>query len=172
MLIKLVVRSAFAAALSGIALLGTAPARAGEVGMLVCHSPQASGYIVVSARTYACTFSPTEGGVQHYQATIYRFGAQVGVESNVGLAWAVFSLTTHVGPGALAGAYGGASAGAAVVLGARANALVGGLPNAFALQPVSLEGMTGLNGVATVTGLSLQAVVPAHRAARHHRRRH
>ncbi len=140
--------------------------------MLVCHSPQPQGYIVVSARTYACTFSPTEGGVQHYQATIYRFGAQVGVSSNVTLAWAVFSLTSHVGPGALAGGYAGASAGAAVVIGARANALVGGWPNAFALQPVSVEGMLGLNGVATVTGLSLQAVVPPHRrAVRHHRRR-
>jgi len=169
MLVKLVVRSA-AATLFGLAVLSTAPARAGEVGMLVCHSPQAQGYIVASARTYACSFSPTEGGVQHYQATIYRFGAQAGVSSNVTLAWAVFSLTSHVGPGALAGPYAGASAGAAVVIGARANALVGGLPNAFALQPVSLEGMTGLNAVATVTGLSLQAVVPRHRAVRHHRR--
>lgn len=169
MSLKLVVRSAVAAALFGLAL-GTAPARAGEVGMLTCGSPQPSGYIIVSARTYACTFTPVAGAVQHYQATIYRFGAQIGIESNVGLAWAVFSLTTHVGPGALAGGYGGASAGAAVVVGARANALFGGYPNAFALQPVSLEGMTGLNGVATITGLSLQAVVPRHRAVRHHRR--
>jgi hypothetical protein len=166
MSLKLIVRSA-AATLFGLAMFSAAPARAGQVGMLVCHSPQAQGYIVASAQTYACTFRPTEGGVHQYQATIYRFGAQAGVESNVGLAWAVFSLTSHVGPGALAGSYAGASAGAAVVLGARANALVGGLPNAFALQPVSFEGMTGLNGVATVTGLSLQAVVPR---ARHHRR--
>jgi hypothetical protein len=166
MSLKLVVRSVVAA-LFVVVMLGGVPARAGEVGMLVCHSPQAQGYIVASAKTYSCTFSPTEGGVQYYQATIYRFGAQAGVESNAGLAWAVFSLTSHVGPGALAGSYAGASAGAAVVLGARANALVGGLPNAFALQPVSFEGMTGLNGVATVTGLSLQAVVPR---ARHHRR--
>jgi len=169
MSLKLIVRSA-AVTLFGLAMLSAAPARAGEVGMLVCHSPQAQGYIIASAQTYSCTFRPTEGGVQQYQATLYRFGAQVGVESNVGLAWAVFSLTSHVGPGALAGGYAGASAGAAVVLGARANALVGGFPNAFALQPVSFEGMTGLNGVATVTGLSLQAVVPHHRAARHHRR--
>ena len=166
---SVVVRS-IVAALFVVVMLSAAAARAGEVGTLVCHSPQAQGYIVASAKTYSCTFSPTEGGVQHYQATIYRFGAQVGVESNVGLAWAVFSLTSHVGPGALAGGYAGASAGAAVVLGARANALVGGFPNAFALQPVSVEGMTGLNGVATVTGLSLQAVVPRHRAVRHHRR--
>ncbi|MEJ2376035.1 MAG: DUF992 domain-containing protein [Pseudolabrys sp.] len=167
MSLKFAVRSAFAAALVGLAFMATSPARAGEVGMLVCRSPQPLGFIVVSARAYSCTFTPTAGRRQYYRATIYRFGAQAGISSNVTLAWAVFAATRHVGAGALAGGYGGASAGAAVVLGARANALFGGAPSAFALQAVSVEGMTGLNAAATVTGLSLQQVI--HRR-RHHRR--
>lgn len=170
---KFVVRSAFAAALFGLAFNAASPARAGEVGMLVCRSPQTSGFIVVSARTYDCTFKPTAGRRQYYRATLYRFGAQIGISSNVTLAWAVFAASSHVGQGTLAGGYAGASAGAAVALGARANALFGGLPNSFALQPVSVEGMTGLNAVATVTGLSLQSVVHRHyysRRYRHHRR--
>jgi hypothetical protein len=66
----------------------------------------------------------------------------------------------------LAGAYIGASAGAAVGVGVAANGLVGGLNNSFALQPISVEGQSGLNAIATVTGLGLHPVVPV----RHHRR--
>ena len=178
MSLKFFVRSAFAAALAALAFGAASPARAGEIGMLVCRSPQPMGFIVASARVYACTFTPVAGPRQYYRGTIYRFGAQAGVSSNVTLAWAVFAASTHVGQGTLAGAYGGASAGAAVAIGARANALIGGFPNSFALQPVSVEGMTGLNGVATVTGLSLQSVVHRHyyrhyrHHYRHHRRRH
>jgi hypothetical protein len=170
MSLKLVVRSAFAAAMFGLAFSAATPARAGEVGMLICRSPQPLGFIVVSARTYDCTFTPVAGARQYYRATIYRFGAQLGISSNVNLAWAVFAASAHIGQGTLAGGYGGASAGAAIGLGARANALFGGFPNSFALQPVSVEGMTGLNAVASVTGLSLQSVERHHRRYRHHRR--
>ncbi len=85
------------------------------------------------------------------------------------LVWAVFALSGKVGPGTLAGGYVGVSAGAAVGLGVRANALVGGLPNSFALQPVSVEGETGLNARATVTAAWLQSGAPAR--TRYHRRR-
>jgi Protein of unknown function (DUF992) len=169
MSLKVFVRSAFAATLFAGAVAAVSPVRAGEVGMLVCRSPQPSGFLVVSARAYDCAFTPTAGPRQYYRATIYRVGAQAGVSSNVTLAWAVFAASSRVGQGTLAGAYGGASAGAAVAVGARANALFGGYPNSFALQPVSVEGMTGLNGVATITGLSLQSVVHRHHY-RHHRR--
>ena len=155
MSIKLAVRSALATALFGIAFTATTAARADvEVGTLSCRSPETAGYIVVSARAFGCIFTPAAGGpVQYYEAIIHRFGAQIGVSSNVVLAWAVFAPTPRVGPDALAGGYGGISAGAAVVVGVGANGLVGGL-NSFALQPISVEGQTGLNVVATVTGLS------------------
>jgi hypothetical protein len=170
MSITLAVRSALATALFGIAFTATTAARADvEVGTLSCRSPETAGYIVVSARAFGCIFTPAAGGpVQYYEAIIHRFGAQIGVSSNVVLAWAVFAPTPRVGPGALAGGYGGISAGAAVVVGVGANGLVGGL-NSFALQPISVEGQTGLNVVATVTGLELRPVVPSH-VRRHHRR--
>ena len=171
MSLKFVVRSAFAAALFGLAVCAVGPARAGEVGMLVCRSPQPANFIVVSARAYDCAFTPSDGPRQYYRASVYRFGAQLGFSSNVNLAWAVFAASSRIGQGTLAGGYGGASAGAAVALGARANALFGGFPNSFALQPVSVEGMTGLNAVATITGLTLQSVVHRH-YYRHHYRRH
>jgi hypothetical protein len=159
-----------AAALIGLAV--ATPARADiEVGTLSCRSSATSTYIVVSGQPFRCIFTPSDGRpVQYYQAAIHRFGAQVGFSSDVALGWAVFAPTPHVGPGSLAGGYGGLSAGAAVVVGVTANGLVGGA-NSFTLQPLSVQGESGLNLVATVTGLELQPVVPA-RHYRHHRHYH
>jgi hypothetical protein len=171
MSIKLPVRSTLAAGLFALAFTMTTPAQADvEVGMLSCRSPEATGYIFVSNQAFKCVFMPSAGGpVQYYQAMIYRVGAQVGISSNVAFGWAVFAPTPRVGPGALSGGYGGVSAGAAVGVGGSANVLVGGY-NSFALQPVSLEGQTGLNVVATVTGLELRPLAVRVRPHRYYRR--
>jgi hypothetical protein len=159
--------SAFAATLFGLALT-TMPAHAYvEAGTLNCRSPGASGYIVFSTRVFDCVFTPASGApLQHYQGTVQRFGAQIGFTNDAILGWAVFAATSRLGPGALAGGYVGASGGATVGVGLAANGLVGGFNNSFALQPLSIEGQTGLNVIATVTGIDLRPVVPA----RHHRR--
>jgi uncharacterized protein DUF992 len=159
--------SAFAAALFGLALT-TMPAHAYvDAGMMSCRSPGTASYIVFSARTFDCVFTPSSGAPpQYYQATVQRVGAQIGFTNDVALGWAVLAATSRVGPGALAGGYVGASGGAAVGVGVAANGLVGGLNNSFALQPISVEGQTGLNVIATVTGLDLRPVTPV----RHHRR--
>ena len=168
MSIKLAVRSALAAAaLCGFAF--ATPAQAGEIGLLTCKSPQTTGYILWSSTAYDCWFhSSVGGGTQHYSGVINRAGAELGWSGNIGLAWLVIAASDKVGPGTLAGGYGGVSAGAAVGIGVRANALVGGLPNSITLQPVSIEGETGLNARATVTSLWLEPAGPR----RHHRRRH
>jgi hypothetical protein len=170
MSIKLAVRFASAAAVLGLAVMAASPARADvEVGTLNCRSPGTTSYIVVSVRNFDCVFTSAGGRVQHYGAVVHRFGAQVGFSNDVAMGWAVFAATSHVGPGALAGGYGGVSAGAAVGIGVGANGLIGGLNNSFALQPISVEGQTGLNVVATVTGLELLPSRPVpvrrHRAA-------
>ena len=146
MSIKFGACSAFAATLFGFALT-TMPAHAYvEAGMLNCRSLGTAGYIVVSARTFDCIFIPSSGAPpQYYQGNVQRFGAQIGFTNDVALSWAVLAATSRVGPGALAGGYIGASAGAAVGVGVAANGLVGGLNNSFALQPISVEGQSGLN---------------------------
>jgi hypothetical protein len=58
--------------------------------------------------------------------------------------------------GALAGNYAGVSADAAVGLGVGANALVGGSKNSIVLQPLSVEGQTGINIAVGVAELSLR----------------
>src|SRR5689334_19600360 len=168
MSIGLTVRTRFAAALFGAVVATTAPASAAvQVGMLSCRSPETATYIVVSARAFDCVFTPSAGGpVQRYQGVVHRIGAQIGISGDTAMGWAVFAATRHLGPGALDGSYVGLTGGAAVGIGGSANGLVGGADNAFTLQPISLEGETGLNVVATVTGLDLQGARPV----RHHRR--
>lgn len=168
---KIAVCTAFAAALLGLAAIPATPSRADvTAGMLSCRSNGNASFIIMSARSFDCTFTPSAGGpVQRYTANIKRFGAQAGFNNDVALGWAVLSGTRNIGPGALAGPYGGVSAGATVGIGGDANVLVGGLNNAFALQPLSLQGQTGLDVVATITGMDLQAAAPVrHRRHRRH----
>jgi hypothetical protein len=69
--------------------------------------------------------------------------------------WAVFAPTTAKLRGALAGSYVGATAEATVGAGVGANALVGGSNRTITLQPISVQGQTGLNLALGVGGLNL-----------------
>ena len=69
--------------------------------------------------------------------------------------WSVYAPTTRRF-GALAGHYSGASAEATVGAGLGANVLVGGSDRTVALQPISVQGQTGLNVAVGVTGLDLR----------------
>ena len=163
MSIKFAVRAAVAAAALGLVAMPTQANVA--VGQLMCSSPSNASFVIMSMRSYDCTFTPSAGGpAQHYKADISRVGAQIGMSSDVTMGWTVFSVTTHVAPGELAGGYGGVSAGATVGVGGSANVLLGGVNYSFALQPVSLQGQKGLDVVATITGMTLSAAKPM----RHH----
>ena len=63
-----------------------------------------------------------------------------------------------VARGALQGSYGGASAEVSAGLGLGANALIGGFNGSVALQPLSIQGQTGLNVAAGIAGVELQPV--------------
>ena len=65
----------------------------------------------------------------------------------------MFSPSKNVKAGALAGGYGGVTAGASVGVGMGANVLLGGFQKSFTLQPLSMTGQQGVNlalGVANV----------------------
>jgi hypothetical protein len=121
-------------------------------------------------------FMSAEGPRYHYVGIVRRIGVDIGFTAQSMLGWAVFAPTHGVGPGDLAGVYGGVTAGAAVGVGGTANALVGGSYNSFSLQPLSLEGQTGINVAVGIAGLELQYAGGGyhyrHRWARHHRRHH
>ena len=126
-----------------------------EAGMLECGGTTAS-FIVGSVTELRCTFRPAGGGAEPYNATIRRVGVDVALPANIGIAWAVFAPTRRVGPGDLGGSYGGAGASATAGVGVGANALVGGSNNTIALQPVSLQGQTGLGVAAGIAGMELR----------------
>jgi len=70
------------------------------------------------------------------------------------MVWAVYAPTSRR-YGALAGNYTGASAEATVCVGVGANVLVGGSNRTITLQPISIQGQTGLNLAVGVAGLEL-----------------
>ena len=146
-------------AIAGIAALA-APASAQsavKVGTLTCNVASGFGFIFGSSKALNCTYSGVGGQYEHYMGNITKFGADIGYTSGGILVWTVVAPVGMLQPGALAGAYAGATASATVGVGVGANALVGGSNNTVALQPLSIEGNTGLNVAAGVASITLSA---------------
>ena len=142
---------------AGTLILGTpAQAQGVQVGALTCNVAGGFGFILGSSRAVNCTFAPPGGPPQHYVGSIDKFGVDIGYVAGGVLIWTVVAPTANVGPGSLAGTYAGATASAAVGVGAGANVLIGGFNHSIALQPVSIEGQNGLNVAAGVAALSLK----------------
>jgi len=68
----------------------------------------------------------------------------------------VFAPSSDVLPGALEGNYAGVSAQATVAVGLGANVMIGGFDKSIALQPLSIEGQTGLNIAAGIGAINLK----------------
>ena len=141
---------------AGSLMIGTpAEAQGVKSGVLTCNVASGFGFIFGSSRSVNCTFSPSGGGPPHqYVGAINKFGVDIGYVRSAVMIWAVLAPTANPEPGSLAGTYAGATASATVGVGVGANVLVGGSGNSISLQPVSIEGNTGLNvagGVAAMT---------------------
>jgi hypothetical protein len=143
---------------AALALAAPAHASGGvKVGTLSCHVAGGWGLVLGSTRGLSCTFSGSGDRVERYGGTFSRFGLDLGYRQAGVMVWTVFAPGPDIGPGALAGHYGGATAAATVGVGVGANALLGGSGNNFALQPLSIEGSTGVNVAAGVAGMRLWA---------------
>jgi hypothetical protein len=129
-----------------------------QVGVLECAGGPSVGYVIGSSAGLNCVFRPTNRRAEGYVGQMNRLGLDVGYTAGTGLGWLVFAPSRNLAYGALAGHYGGASANASVIVGGGANVLAGGFNNSITLQPVSLQGQTGLNVAATATGVDLQPV--------------
>ncbi len=124
--------------------------------MLECTGGRTVGLLLGSIAELNCTYRSADGQTQFYRATIRKLGLDVGITERTALAWAVFAPARGIGLGDLAGSYGGVQAGASVGAGLGANALIGGSGNAFALQPLSMQGQSGLSIAAGVASLELR----------------
>jgi hypothetical protein len=152
------IRSSTLMAVAALALSASSAAAQSrvEAGVLQCRGPGSTSFIVGSVHQLSCVFRPAGGPPQAYRGTIRRVGLDLGATNRVAVGWAVLAPTRRVGPGELAGNYVGASAGAAVGVGGAANVLVGGSNNSFALQPLSVQGQTGLNVAAGIASFELR----------------
>jgi Protein of unknown function (DUF992) len=136
------------------------PAQSAETsvrtGVLTCDVNSGWGFVFGSTRDLRCTYTDNNGSVEQYTGHIDKLGVDIGYHAGGVMAWAVLAPTTSVGSGALAGAYGGVTAGVAVGVGASANVLVGSdSGQTISLQPLSLEGMTGVDVAAGVAQIVL-----------------
>ena len=146
-----------------------------QAGILECEGGQNVGYVVGSTTELQCIFRSNTGAPpEPYIARVQRFGLDLGVTAQTGLAWVVNAPSRSIGPGALAGHFGGVGANATVGVGIGANLLVGGSDNSISLQPLSLQGQTGLSAVAGIVDVDLRPanVRPAPRYHKRHHRRH
>ncbi|MEX0954885.1 MAG: DUF992 domain-containing protein [Rhizobiaceae bacterium] len=131
-----------------------------EFGLLECNIEGGVGFIVGSSKDMTCTFSSADGRPeQRFVGTVKKFGLDVGVTGATIMEWVVLAPTgAELSAAALEGTYVGAGAEASAVVGGGANVLVGGDSDSFALQPVSIQGQTGVNIALGVTSFELVAV--------------
>jgi hypothetical protein len=129
-----------------------------KVGTLTCNVASGWGFVFGSSKDVRCNYRPNKTRGEHYEGSIDKFGVDIGYTEGGVMVWAVVAPTSDVKPGALEGNYAGATAGASVGIGASANALIGGLDKSIALQPLSIEGNTGLNVAAGIGALHLKYV--------------
>jgi hypothetical protein len=148
------------AAAAVVALSGASQAApAGiKVGTLTCDVAAGAGFVFGSSKDLTCSYAPTNARVERYTGSISKWGVDIGYTGKGKLVWAVMAPTSDVRPGAIEGEYAGASAQANVGVGLGANVLVGGFDKSIALQPVSVEGSTGLNVAAGIGQISLKHV--------------
>ena len=134
-------------------------AKSTKLGVLECTIDGGFGLLLGSSKNASCSFQHTDSTTERYTGKLSKLGLDIGVSGESFMTWVVFTpIGNEFGSYALQGEYGGISAGASVGLGVGANALIGGSNEKIALQPLSVEGKSGLN---LAVGLSSLELVPA-----------
>jgi len=154
---------AIVALMAPIASASAQPAE--RAGILQCHGGQNVGFVVGSVTSLECVFQSEGNRPEPYLATVRRIGLDLGFTGQTQFSWVVNAPGGRLGYGGLGGSYGGVGANASVGLGGGGN---------YALQPISVQGQTGLNVAAGIAGLDLQPVAFRHggRHWHHHHRHH
>ncbi|MHB2169106.1 DUF992 domain-containing protein [Alsobacter sp. R-9] len=130
-----------------------------RVGTLTCDVSRGVGLFVVQKQTLTCQFKPDNGSTPDaYTGKIVEYGVAIGEVGSGHLIWGVIAPAQGIPKGALAGTYAGVGAQASAGAGAGVNVLVGGTGRAFSLQPLSVEGQTGVNIAGGITTVTLEAI--------------
>jgi hypothetical protein len=156
---SLVIFAAISAGLAGAATTPVSAASGVKIGSLNCSVAGGVGLILGSSKGMNCIFHPVSGQPEDYTGSVTKLGIDIGVTGTTYIAWAVFA-PGKLNRGALEGSYSGASAEASIGLGLGANVLIGGSRKSIALQPLSVQGQTGLNIAAGIARMDLDYVGP------------
>ncbi len=128
-----------------------------QVGRLACDVAPGIGLILGSSKSVSCVFHRDGHPNESYTGTITKIGLDIGITQRTHIEWLVLAVAgTPVANHALSGVYLGASSEATVGVGLGANWLIGGSNKAFALQPFSIQGQTGLNLSVAFASLTLR----------------
>jgi hypothetical protein len=127
-----------------------------QIGVLNCRGAASVGFIVGSVTNLGCLLQSSGRPDQPYVATIRKVGLDIGITEQTALSWAVFAPVERAGIGDISGNYAGAQGSASFGVGLGANVLVGGSANSVALQPLSVQGSTGVNVAVGLAGLELR----------------
>lgn len=147
-----------ASAVALVASLGAANAQQGvQVGVLNCEGGQNVSFVLGSDATLNCVFQGEGRRAERYTARIQRFGLDLGFTQQTRVSWAAFGPTRNVRKGDLAGRYGGVGANASVGVGFGGNFLVSDTAR-YSLQPIAMQGQTGLNVAAGIANVTLTPV--------------
>lgn len=133
----------------------SAKAQSFELGVLTCDVDGGFGAIFGSNRQASCVFVDKRGGVTPYTAEITKVGLDLGFVANKSLVWTVLAASNNV-PRNLRGTYVGANVEASALVGVGGNAMVGGMRDSFALQPVSFQAQTGINAALAIQVLRIR----------------
>jgi len=126
-----------------------------KAGTLTCTGGAGVGLVLGSKKTYSCLYTSISGIREKYSAAISKIGLDIGVTDASTMVWTVLA-STDVPKRGLAGTYAGATADASIGIGGGAKVLLGGSNNSIALQPISVQGQTGLNLAVGVAELTLR----------------
>ena len=156
---RLVILAGLAAPMLVASLAGAhaqQPMQRVQVGVLECRGGASVGFIVGSVTNLGCVLRADGLPEDRYVATIRKVGVDLGITQESALAWGVFAPVARLGPGDLSGNYAGAQGSATIGVGVGGNVLVGGSNNSIALQPLSVQGQTGINVAAGLESLELR----------------
>lgn len=150
-------KTLFASALALTVFAAPALADGGvKIGVLNCDLSAGVGLILGGSQAASCVFQGANGP-ENYEGRISEVGIDIGVTEASVMSWVVFA-PGQLNRGALQGTYVGATAEATVAVGLGANVLVGGSESSIALQPVSVDGQTGVNIAAGLAKFTLKYV--------------
>ena len=138
-----------------------------RAGVLECEGRRMAGYVVTASARLRCMFRSYGHRPDRYVARVRRYGVDLGVTAHTRMAWVVEAPVNDFGRSELRGRYGGFTANGSAGVGFGGNFLWGGLDRAAALQPISLQGQTGLNIAAGVAEVELLPILPLHRSPSH-----